>query len=80
VGDSLEIVVQNEGRAPMPVRLAVTRANGQVDSLTIPAATWLGGERRRTIRVPREPAVKGIEIDPGKDFPDIDRSNQAWPR
>jgi hypothetical protein len=24
--------------------------------------------------------VKGIEIDPEKDFPDIDRSNQAWPR
>jgi hypothetical protein len=80
VGDSLEIVVQNEGRAPMPVRLAVTRTNGQVDSLTIPAATWFGGERRRAIRVRREPAVKGIEIDPEKDFPDIDRSNQAWPR
>jgi hypothetical protein len=80
VGDSLEIVVQNEGRAPMPVRLAVTRTNGQVDSLTIPAATWFGGERRRAIRVGREPAVKGIEIDPEKDFPDIDRSNQAWPR
>ena len=80
VGDSLEIVVQNEGRAPMPVRLAVTRTNGQVDSLTIPAATWFGGERRRAIRVAREPAVKGIEIDPEKDFPDIDRSNQAWPR
>jgi hypothetical protein len=80
VGDSLEIVVQNEGRAPMPVRLAVTRTDGQVDSLTIPAATWFGGERRRAIRVRREPAVKGIEIDPEKDFPDIDRSNQAWPR
>ena len=80
VGDSLEIVVENEGRAPMPVRLAVTRTDGQVDSLTIPAAVWSGGERRRAIRVRREPAVKGIEIDPRKDFPDIDRSNQAWPR
>jgi hypothetical protein len=80
VGDSLEIVVQNEGRAPMPVRLAVTRTNGQVDSLTVPAAVWFGGERRRAIRVRRDPAVRGIEIDPEKDFPDIDRSNQAWPR
>jgi hypothetical protein len=73
-------VVENEGRAPMPIRLAVTRTSGQVDSLTIPATVWLGGERRRAIRVRREPAVKGIEIDPEKDFPDIDRSNQAWPR
>jgi aminopeptidase N len=80
VGDSLEIVVKNEGRAPMPIRLAVTRANGQLDSLTIPANAWFTGERRRAIRVPREPAVKSIEIDPKKDFPDIDRSNQGWPR
>ena len=80
VGDSLEIVVENEGRATMPVRLAVTRTDGQGDSLTVPAAAWLGGERRRAVRIRREPAVKGIEIDPNKDFPDIDRSNQGWPR
>jgi len=24
--------------------------------------------------------VKSIEIDPKREFPDIDRSNQAWPR
>ena len=37
-------------------------------------------ERRRTLRIAREPVVKSIEIDPKKDFPDIDRSNQVWPR
>jgi aminopeptidase N len=79
-GDSLEIVVENEGRAIMPARLALTRTNGQTDSLTIPANAWFGGERRRVVRVPRGPAVKSIEIDPEKDFPDIDRSNQVWPR
>ena len=79
-GDSLEVVVENRGRAMMPVRLAVTRTGGQVDSLTVPANIWFGGERRRAIRVAREPSVKSIEIDPEKDFPDIDRSNQVWPR
>jgi hypothetical protein len=24
--------------------------------------------------------VKSIEIDPGRDFPDVDRDNQRWPR
>jgi hypothetical protein len=24
--------------------------------------------------------VKSIEIDPGRDFPDLDRDNQRWPR
>jgi hypothetical protein len=32
------------------------------------------------VRVAASPAVKGIEIDPDRKFPDIDRSNQVWPR
>ncbi|HJR15765.1 MAG TPA: M1 family metallopeptidase [Gemmatimonadales bacterium] len=79
-GDSLEVVVENRGRALMPVHLVVNRTGERADSLTIPATVWLGGEQRRTVRVAREPAVRTIEIDPEKDFPDIDRSNQAWPR
>jgi hypothetical protein len=79
-GDSLEIVVENKGRAIMPVALAVTRSNGQVDSLTIPAEAWVGDERRRTVRVAAAPSVKAIEIDPDREYPDVDRSNQIWPR
>ncbi|MBA3445891.1 MAG: M1 family metallopeptidase [Gemmatimonadales bacterium] len=79
-GDSLDIVVHNEGRAVMPVRLVVSRTDGRADSLTVPANAWFGGERRRTVRVAALPAVKSIEIDPERDFPDVDRSNQVWPR
>ncbi len=79
-GDSLEIVVENEGRAIMPVALAVTRAGGQVDSVTVRAEAWLDGERRRTVRIAATPAVRSIEIDPDREFPDVDRSNQVWPR
>jgi len=80
VGDSLEIMVENRGRVPMPVRLAVTRTNGRVDRVTLPVDAWFQGERRRTARVARSPAVKTIEIDIERDFPDFDRSNQVWPR
>ncbi|MGZ8391243.1 MAG: M1 family metallopeptidase [Gemmatimonadales bacterium] len=79
-GDSLEVVIGNRGKAPMPVHLEVTRTDGQVQDLTIPVTAWLGGEQRRTLRIAREPAIKNIEIDPDRDFPDVDRSNQAWPR
>jgi hypothetical protein len=79
-GDSLEVVVENRGKAVMPVRLAVSRMGGQVDSLTMPADVWFGGERRRSVRVAASPAVSSIEIDPHREFPDIDRSNQVWPR
>ena len=80
VGDSLDVVIENKGKAAMPVRLVVTRTSGQVDSLTVPVSVWLDGAHRRTVRVAREPAVKDIEIDPKRDFPDVDRSNQVWPR
>ena len=79
-GDSLEVTIENRGRAMMPVRLAVTRTDGQVDSLTVPAEVWSQGERRRTVRVAGAPAVKSIEIDPEREFPDVDRGNQIWPR
>jgi hypothetical protein len=79
-GDSIEVTLENRGKAPMPVFLAVTRANGVVDRRTIPADVWFSGERRHAIRIPRQPAIKSIEIDTAKDFPDLDRSNQVWPR
>jgi len=79
-GDSLEVIVENRGRAPMPVFLTVTRANGRVDQLTIPVDVWFAGDRRHAIRIAREPKVKTIEIDTQKEFPDLDRSNQVWPR
>jgi hypothetical protein len=80
VGDSVEIGIENRGRAPMPVPLVITRADGRTDSLTVPVDVWLGGAKRTAVRVAREPAVKSIEIDPGRDFPDLDRDNQRWPR
>jgi hypothetical protein len=79
-GDSLAVVVANRGKAPMPMYLTVTRIDGRVERDTLPAEVWLQGERRQTIRVAREPAIRSIEIDAEKEFPDLDRSNQVWPR
>jgi hypothetical protein len=79
-GDSLEVLVENRGKAPMPVPLVVTRANGHADTVTVPVDVWLGGARRTSVKVAKEPAVKSIEIDPGRQFPDVDRDNQRWPR
>jgi hypothetical protein len=80
VGDSVQVVLSNEGKAPMPVRLSITRVDGRVERLSLPAESWLQGERRQTVRIAREPAVKSVELDAEKDFPDLDRTNQVWPR
>ncbi len=77
-GDSTTIVVEDRGLAPMPVRLAVSRADGSVQRLEIPVQAWLGGARRVEARVAARPAISRVEIDPEALFPDVDRSNQLW--
>jgi len=79
-GDSLEVVVSNRGRAPMPVHLVVTRSEGEPQVVEIPVSVWFTGAKRTTVRIRREPAIKTIEIDPKREFPDIDRGNGLWPR
>jgi hypothetical protein len=80
VGDSLDIQIGNRGKAPMPVPLVVTRGDGRADSVMVPVDVWLGGAKKTDVKVAKEPAVKSIEIDPGRNFPDVDRDNQRWPR
>lgn len=79
VGDSTEIVIEDRGLAPMPVRLAITRADGPVQRLVLPVEPWLAGARRQTVKVGGRPAVTKVEIDPELRFPDVDRGNNTWP-
>ena len=80
VGDSVEVVVENLGRAPMPVHLEVTRAEGEPQRVEIPVSAWFAGQKRASVRIPREPAIRSIELDPERQFPDVDRGNGRWPR
>ncbi len=77
-GDSVRVVVADRGLAPMPVLLAVTRADGSVQRVTLPVDGWLGGARRATATLAKEPAIVRVEIDPEGAFPDLDRRNQVW--
>jgi aminopeptidase N len=79
-GDSTAITIEDRGLAPMPVVLAIERADGSVRSLTVPVDVWLGGARRHVVRVGASPAVIRVAIDPEGLFPDVDRTNQAWQR
>ncbi|HXF96340.1 MAG TPA: M1 family metallopeptidase [Gemmatimonadales bacterium] len=79
-GDSLEIVIEDRGLAPMPVRLAVTRADASIQWLELPVETWLQGARLQVVRLAARPEVIRLEIDPAGAFPDVDRANQVWTR
>ena len=77
-GDSAVITVEDRGMAPMPVRLAVTRAGGTVQRVELPVEVWLRGGRTAVARVAAAPEIQRVEIDPEQAFPDIDRTNQLW--
>jgi hypothetical protein len=78
-GDSASIEIEDRGWAPMPVRIAITRAGGVVERVEIPVDVWLTGATRATARVRAAPAIVSVEIDPEGAFLDVDRSNQRWP-
>jgi hypothetical protein len=79
-GDSAFIDIEDCGLVPMPVRVAITRADSTVQEITVPVDAWLSGAKRLTLRILSRPTVTRVEIDAAAAFPDIDRSNQTWRR
>jgi hypothetical protein len=77
-GDSVAITIADRGLAPMPVPLAVTRADGSVQHLEVPVEIWLTGARRTVVRVAREPRIVRVEIDPEALFPELERDDKGW--
>jgi len=75
------VTIEDVGLAPMPIRLAVTRSDGRIERRVIPVDVWLTtGAREYTLTLDSGAPVTSVEIDPEQVFPDIDRSNNRWPR
>jgi aminopeptidase N len=79
-GDSTTIVIENKGKAVMPVPLAITREGGKADSLTVPVEVWFDGAKRHVLKVAGVPKVTRVEIDPAHRYPDVNPVNDAWPQ
>lgn len=77
-GDSVAIAIGDRGLAPMPVWVAVTRADGSVQRIEVPVSAWLTGARQTVVRLAAAPRITRVEIDPEERLPDIDRGNQRW--
>lgn len=75
-----QIVVEDLGLAPMPVRLTLTLASGEQVHEEITVDPWLQGRRVASITVPTPSPVVRVEIDAAGMFPDADRSNNVWVR
>lgn len=79
-GESV-VVVQDRGLALFPTRVRVRTVNGETIEYGIPVEYWLSGETRHEHVVPASAGrVTRVEIDPTGYAPDVDRSNNIWPR
>jgi hypothetical protein len=63
----------------MPAELAITFVDGSRSVIKLPVEMWNLGSRFE-YRVPGSRRVQKVEIDPQKALPDIDRTNNGWPR
>ena len=79
-GNEARVLVQDLGNVPMPVRMNVTLDDGNQLSVTLPVEGWLQGRREMSASITTQADIIGVEIDPQGYFPDIDRSNNLWPR
>jgi len=78
--DGTHIVIENVGFVPMPVRLKVTREDGEVLTRELPVDVWRTGAARATAVIPPGAAVVEVRIDAERAFPDVSRRNNVWKR
>ncbi len=69
----------NRATMVMPARLALTFDDGSTTSTALPVQMWNLGPRFM-YRVPATRRVTHAVVDPTQALPDIDRSNNRWPR
>lgn len=79
-GDRTIIALDNLGRMVMPVFLRLTFDDGTTEDTTVPVEVWSSSDRWRASIRTGERTVVRAEIDPEGVLPDIDRSNNVWPR
>jgi len=75
---SATITIRDDGDAPLPTPVTVTRADGTTVELTVPVERWLRGYRSATLSVGPGAAVTRVEAAPALAWPDVDRSNNVW--
>ncbi|MEO5817230.1 MAG: M1 family metallopeptidase [Gemmatimonadaceae bacterium] len=73
------VQLSNRGTMIMPVELRLTYDDGSVETVKLPVEMWNLGQRF-TYRVLSKKKVQRAEVDPRSVMPDIDRSNNRWPR
>ncbi len=79
--DGPVVVLRNNGFAPFPSTLRITTTNQGIIERTVSVEEWLKSDGRVEVQLPAAVgAVSRIELDPEGYAPDLDRTNNFWPR
>jgi hypothetical protein len=76
-GKGALITLVNKEKMAMPVDLKIDQDNGKSDVVHLPVNIWQRGDTW-TFLYPSTSAIKNIELDPERELPDIDRSNNFY--
>ena len=63
----------------LPLTLELRYADGSSETRDLPVEMWNLGSRF-TARIATARRVVGAMVDPKGTYPDVDRSNNGWPR
>jgi len=73
----VNITMVNRGEQVMPVDVEIREVNGKTTLLHFPAQVWQT-DSVHTFHYASSGALENVVLDPGKELPDTDRSNNAW--
>jgi len=71
------ITIVNKNKLAMPVTIKITQENGITETLHFPVNVW----QRSGIwefKYPSISVIKSVVIDPNRELPDVDYSNNVW--
>ena len=71
--------LHNRGSMVMPAELSIRFEDGSTSTVKLPVEMWNLGDRF-VYRVTGTKPVRAVEIDPRRALPDVDRTNNRWPR
>jgi hypothetical protein len=63
----------------MPAELAITFDDGTKTTVRLPVEMWNLGSRF-DYHLPEHKPIRRVEVDPRHALPDIDHTNNVWPR
>lgn len=80
-GGGVVVTIEDRGQAPYPAVVRVRTSGGDPLDFQIPVDHWLDGNLTYDIELPAGAGqVTRVEVDPEGYAPDVDRSNNFWPR